>query len=204
MPHRLLPLLLLFSACTARPAAEATADARAAQEKLNREYLDPDHSILSSEQRAALAANGGLNFFPIDESYAVVARLERYPDPETVSMPTSGDRPAEFLVYGRLLFKLQGRPDTLDVFRSTNRFVPEEYRDLLFVPFRDATSGDDTYGGGRYLDLRVPDGDRVAVDFNKAYHPYCAYTTGYNCPVPPRQNYLEQRVEAGVKNTPLP
>ncbi len=203
---RYLPLcLLLLAACTSTrapaPRAEPLAAAQRAQETLDQEYLDPERSILSEAQRTALQEGGGLSFFPLSTAYIVSARLERYPDPEVISLPTSADVSAEYYVYGRLIFELRGQPDTLDVFRTTRTQLPEEYRNLLFLPFRDATSGVDTYGGGRYLDLHLPEAEQVTLDFNKAYHPYCAYTTGYACPVPPSQNYVDQRVEAGVRNT---
>lgn len=207
MPWRSLSFLLLVAVACAAPRSasrSALAQSRAVQEQLNREYLDPATSILSETERLALADRGGLSFFPLSAKYIVDARLERYPDPETVDIPTSGPQPARYYVYGRLLFELQGRPDTLDVFLTTNRYLPEAYRNLLFVPFRDETSGEDTYGGGRYLDVPLPESDRVILDFNRAYHPYCAYTDGYACPVPPARNYLEQRVEAGVRNTAIP
>ncbi len=204
--HLLLIILLLTipSCTTTRTGGEhSQPDAAAAQAKLNREYLDPDTSILTADQRQALAKTGGLNFFPIDQNYAVIAKLERYPDPEIVQMPTSSDRLAEYRVYGQLSFELNGQPVSLDVFESTNPNVPEEYRDVLFLPFRDETSGSDTYGGGRYLDVRKPEGETVLLDFNRAYHPYCAYNYGYSCPVPPEQNFVHQRIEAGVRNTDL-
>ena len=74
-----------------------------------------------------------------------------------------------------------------------------QYRDYLFVPFKDLTNAHETYGGGRYLDFRMKDieGASCVLDFNKAYNPYCAYSEGYNCPIPPRENHLEVRVEAG-------
>ena len=201
--YLLLSFTCLVRCASVRPAATDLAAARTAQETLNRQYLDPATSILSEADRKALADRGGLPFFPLSENYIVDARLERYPDPETVEIPTSGPQPARYYVFGRLLFELQDRPDTLDVFLTTNRYLPEEYRNLLFVPFRDETSGQETYGGGRYLDVPLPETDQVILDFNRAYHPYCAYTDGYACPVPPPQNYLEQRVEAGIRNTDL-
>ena len=64
----------------------------------------------------------------------------------------------------------------------------------------DATSGTETYGGGRYMDLRIPKNDEIIIDFNKAYHPYCAYNAfDYNCPIVPEENWLKIPIEAGVK-----
>jgi hypothetical protein len=76
-----------------------------------------------------------------------------------------------------------------------------EYRDYLFLPFKDATSGQETYGGGRYLDLRTGDiqNGQVMLDFNRSYNPYCAFKEGYPCPIPPKNNVLSVSIEAGEK-----
>jgi uncharacterized protein (DUF1684 family) len=75
----------------------------------------------------------------------------------------------------------------------------EGMEDYLFLPFLDETNGFETYGGGRYLDLRIPVGDTIEIDFNTAYNPFCAYNEKYSCPIVPRENYLQTRIEAGVK-----
>jgi hypothetical protein len=75
----------------------------------------------------------------------------------------------------------------------------EGYEDFLFLPFNDYTNGNETYGGGRYLDLRIPDGSTIILDFNKAYNPYCAYTDRYSCPVPPKENSITTYIYAGVQ-----
>jgi uncharacterized protein (DUF1684 family) len=76
-----------------------------------------------------------------------------------------------------------------------------KYKNYLFVPFKDMTNGKETYGGGRYLDLETTDiqNDSVILDFNKAYNPYCAYSNGYSCPIPPKENHLAVSIEAGEK-----
>ena len=76
------------------------------------------------------------------------------------------------------------------------------YRDYLFIPFKDLSNGEATYGGGRYMDIRMDDikNGELMLDFNKAYNPYCAYSDGYNCPVPPVENHLETEVNAGEKS----
>ena len=78
----------------------------------------------------------------------------------------------------------------------------EKYKDYLFIPFGDATSGLTSYGGGRYMDFTLADikDNTLVIDFNKAYNPYCAYTIGYNCPIPPKENLLTEAINAGEKN----
>ena len=73
------------------------------------------------------------------------------------------------------------------------------FKDYLFLPFMDDTNGEQTYAGGRYIDLRIPEGNTLKIDFNKAYNPYCAYNEKYSCPIVPRENYLDVAVKAGVK-----
>ncbi|MBP7982432.1 MAG: DUF1684 domain-containing protein, partial [Kaistella sp.] len=73
------------------------------------------------------------------------------------------------------------------------------YEDYLFLPFRDETNGKETYGGGKYIDLRIPDGNEIVIDFNQSYQPYCAYNAyDYSCPIVPEENFLPLRIEAGV------
>ena len=74
----------------------------------------------------------------------------------------------------------------------------EGLEDYLFLPFIDDTNGEESYGGGRYIDLRIPEGDTIVIDFNKSYNPYCAYNDKYSCPIVPRINYLALEVRAGV------
>ena len=76
-----------------------------------------------------------------------------------------------------------------------------EYQDYLFLPFTDSTNGNETYEAGRYIDLKMTDiaGNSVIIDFNKSYNPYCAYKSGYQCPVPPAENHLKTWVRAGEK-----
>lgn len=79
----------------------------------------------------------------------------------------------------------------------------EEYRDYLFLPYTDLTNAIETYGGGRFMDLLIPSGDTIIIDFNKSYNPSCAYNHAYSCPIPPEENDLNIRITAGVKNLEL-
>lgn len=166
------------------------------QKNLNEEYADPKKSPLLKED---LAAFKGLDFYPIDMEYCVTARLVRTPNEKPFKMPTTGNRKPMYLKYGELNFTLKGKAFKLDVFQSLDLAKLDEYKDYLFLPFTDLTSGNGSYGGGRYIDLKVPEGDAVTIDFNTAYNPYCAYNHGYSCPIPPKQNDLQLEVKAGVK-----
>ena len=166
------------------------------QDKMDLEFADPEQSILKPKD---LAEFKGLKWYPIDLDYRVTARLERTPQAEPFLMPTTTERKPEYVQYGILNFTLQGQQLSLPVYRSTEGYEDPQYADYLFCPFTDWASGDGAYGGGRYIDLRIPEGDKLVLDFNQSYNPYCAYNERYSCPIPPKENDLPVRIEAGVK-----
>jgi uncharacterized protein len=117
-------------------------------------------------------------------------------------MESSGTKKANYRVYGTLHFTLNDTTITLNIYQSQSLMDTEKYRDHLFIPFTDLTTGESTYESGRYLDLDIDDikDDAYIIDFNKAYNPYCAYVAGkYNCPLPPRENHLAVNISAGEK-----
>lgn len=167
------------------------------QKELNQSYRDPETSPLPDKYRKDFE---GLDFFEPDTTYVVHAKFVRTPDAEPFLMPTTTDRKSNEVVYGIAHFSLNGTEHQLEVYQSLDLKQQEEYKDYLFLPFLDETNGLETYGGGRYIDLTIPDGDILTIDFNKAYNPYCAYNKKYSCPLVPRQNYLRTKVRAGVKD----
>lgn len=142
-----------------------------------------------------------VQFYAADSTYRVTATVERIPNAEPFEMPTYNGKTRPHVAYALLSFVLNGKPQQLTLYRNLNVIRIPEFRDYLFLPFKDATSGKETYGGGRYLDLRTGDiqNGRVTLDFNKAYNPYCAFQEGYPCPIPPKNNLLTVPVEAGEK-----
>jgi hypothetical protein len=142
------------------------------------------------------------HFFPIDKAYNVPAYFERIFDTVGFTMNTSAGTQKYFYKYGRLDFMIDGKEYLLYVYQGKELMKTEQYKDYLFVPFTDATTGIESYGSGRYLEFYKKDieGDSLQLDFNKAYNPYCAYATGYKCPVPPRENMLSVAIKAGEMN----
>jgi len=136
----------------------------------------------------------GIEHFPIDPRYRVTARLDPYPEPREVQIPTVLGTPTTMLAPGILRFTLRGEKLSLEPY--VNAADDPEY----FLIFRDRTSGDTTYGGGRFLDAAAAGGDgATVVDFNLAYSPPCAFTPHATCPLPPPQNSLRLAVEAGER-----
>jgi hypothetical protein len=178
-----------------------TAQIEAHRNEYRAEFLKTPNAPLKTEK--ALAA---LRFYAPDSAYRVTARFERTTDAEPFPMPTTSGQTKTYVAYGYLHFTLRGQPQRLTVYRNLDLARLPQYRDYLFIPFRDGTSGKTTYGGGRYLDLRTGElrNESATLDFNKAYNPYCAYADGFACPIPPRENTLKVPVEAGEQTYAAP
>ncbi len=140
-----------------------------------------------------------LDYFPVNKEYRVEAEFIRTPDEEPFEMPTTTDRRPVYLKYGEAKFEMKGEKVQLDLFQSQKYAKSPSYDGHLFLPFSDLTSGKESYGGGRFIDLKIPPGDTIVIDFNKAYNPYCAYNPKYSCPIPPPQNHINLEIRAGVK-----
>jgi uncharacterized protein (DUF1684 family) len=167
------------------------------QEMLNEEYANPKTSPLYDRHRVDFE---GLDFFAPDERFRVKARLIVTPNTTPFMMPTTNKKvEKEERVYGILEFELLSKTYQLEVYQSSDLMKTTQYADYLFLPFTDLTNGKETYGGGRYIDLRIPKSDSIIVDFNKSYNPFCAYNVNYACPKVPKVNHLEVAIQAGVK-----
>ena len=171
-------------------------DALEFHKKLDREFKNPETSPLPDRYRKDF---NGLDFFAPDSTYLITAKFTKTPEALPFFMPTSTGGQTEEVVYGKVSFAMEGKTHELEVYRNMELMQQEEYKDYLFLPFSDLTNGEETYEGGRYLDLTIPDGDIILLDFNKAYNPYCAYNAKYSCPLVPDQNRLDMEVRAGVK-----
>ena len=187
-------LLLLLSFLVA-PAFAQQKSAEEFQKETNEQYADEDRSPLLKED---LINFKGLPFFKIDSQFIVIANLELIDKAKPFKMETSTDRRPEYVVYAIASFELHREKLSLNIYKN---YVPnaEDDEPYLFLPFTDETSGNDTYGGGRFIDLKITEGNKMVIDFNQAYNPYCAYNHGYSCPIPPKENHLNVRIEAGVK-----
>jgi uncharacterized protein len=139
-----------------------------------------------------------LDYFAPDKSYAFYTGIERLDNPEEIVIATSKDRPREMIHIGYLPFTINGNEYKLSVLEPKDKSDGNYW----FIPFTDATSGKESYGGGRYIDIENP-ADSVFLDFNYAYNPYCAYNDRYDCPIPPPENKLPIAILAGEKKFSL-
>lgn len=139
----------------------------------------------------------GLHYFPIDARYRVNARLTEINPKKPVVLPTSDGREKSYLEYAYAEFTLDGVQNKLLILEIMDM---GPYRGTLFLAFADKTSANETYGAGRYLDVKkVPGATSITLDFNEAYNPYCAYNDTYSCPFPPKENVLAVEIKAGEK-----
>lgn len=166
------------------------------QKEINAEYKDASTSPLKDKDRKTFE---GLDFFKFDSTFVVKATLKRTPDTEWFGMKTTTDRLSKERVFGILTFEINSKSYKLNVYQGKDIMKREGLEDYLFLPFLDNTNGDGSYGGGRYIDLRIPESEVIVIDFNTAYNPYCAYNEKYSCPIVPSENYIDIEIEAGVK-----
>ena len=138
----------------------------------------------------------GLNYYPVDPMFRFCAKLTELPKQEVLRFPTSKGTEQEYHRYGYFEFPVEGQTVRLNVYKPVHGHGRQEF---LFVPFRDATSGKETYGAGRYLDLEPQPYGGYDLDFNRGYNPYCAYSDDYVCPLPPPENWLPVAIRAGEK-----
>ncbi len=152
-------------------------------------FAQDPQSPLTHEERHHF---NGLPYYPFSAALHMHLPLDRDVSDEPISMETSTGDQREYRRAGKIHFEVNGQPVSLTVYASPDG--------ELFLPMRDATSGKETYGAGRYLEPEMAGEDQVHVDFNYLYNPYCAYNEAYSCPLPPLENWLRVPIEAGEKN----
>ena len=189
-----------FSACSARRAEDSgyKAASRQARREKDLAFKSGRTSPIPEEDRSRFQ---GLSYFEVDSTLRFSVKLNRYAHPQSIRLGTNTGEIRSGLRYGYFEFQVQGTACRLQVYRL------EDAQDAgginLFVPFRDATSGKETYGSGRYIDLRENTSGVYDLDFNRAYNPSCAYGRGFSCPVPRAENTLSVPISAGEKAYPL-
>lgn len=194
----LIAAFLTTAALAQTPFAEQLAKHR---ETYKKDLLAPAGGPLKAAEDLSY-----VQFFVPDSTYRVTATVQLTPKAEPFDMPTYNGKTRPHVSYAILSFVLGSKKQQLTLYRNLNVIRLPQFRDYLFVPFKDATSGKETYGGGRYIDVRTGEiqNGRLILDFNKAYNPYCAYQEGYPCPIPPKNNELSVRIEAGEKTYSKP
>jgi uncharacterized protein (DUF1684 family) len=166
------------------------------QKEINTEYADVKTSPLMADD---LATFDTLDFYPINEKFFVTATFVRTEKEKPFGMKTSTERTPTYIKYGEVHFTIDGQALKLNVYRNIELSKKKEFKEYLFLPFSDLSSGNESYIGGKYIDLKIPKGNTIAIDFNTSYNPYCAYNHKYSCPIVPLENDLNIEIRAGVK-----
>lgn len=188
--------LILSLFLNAQTEKENIASIEKFQKELNSEYLNPKESPLRGDNLKNFKKHP---FFPINLKYRVTAKFIKTENPVPFELPTSSGKFKQYQEYGKATFELDGKSLTLTLYQSLDLMKMKKYKDYLFLPFRDLTNEKETYGGGKYMDLKIPSGNEIVLDFNQSYQPFCAYNAfDYNCPIVPEENKLPIRIEAGV------
>ncbi|MFA9427463.1 DUF1684 domain-containing protein [Natronorubrum sp. A-ect3] len=165
-------------------------------------FAEHPQSPIPPEERDAF---DGLEYFTPDPEYRVTATVEAHDDPDVVLMETSAGREMRYLRVATLEFDLEREDEALEdgTYELAAYQLESPNEEPLFIPFRDKTTGQQSYQGGRYMELSPDqdpaDGDELVVDFNLAYSPFCAYSETFDCPLPPEENWLEITIPAGER-----
>ena len=167
------------------------------QRQMNADFKDAAKSPLTDRDRKVFRS---LDFFKFDSTYVVNADFKRTPNETPFKMKTTTDREVDYIKYGEATFTIKDKLLKLSVYQDLEMAEEVGQEEALFLPFMDNTNGVESYKGGRYIEVKLPKDDKLLIDFNKAYNPYCAYSHRYSCPIPPEENDLLVRVEAGVKD----
>ncbi len=205
MKFLILTILILLSFALVAEAQEesyyGTPDVKFFREQRDKEFRGDSSPLLYEDYKKFQ----GLNYYDVNEDFRVKAKFTKTPDEKYFMMPTSSGIAAKYKKVGILIFKIGENELTLAAYQDsrveTDEWWRKKYGGAYFVPFKDLTNGKETYGGGRYLYLKIPEKDETILDFNLTFNPSCAYGNDrYSCPIPPKENFLQAEIKAGEKS----
>jgi len=165
------------------------------REAYKKDFLDTEASPLDADDLVLL------DFYNPDAKWKLTCNCILEDNAMPIDMPTYSGRTKKFKAYATAFCQYKNQKFSLKLYQNLALANQQEYAEHLFLPFKDLTNSDETYGGGRYMDYTIKDikKNQIIIDFNRCYNPWCAYSNGYNCPVPPRDNHLNLSVKAGEK-----
>ena len=191
-------IVIMLSGCINKPVSDLKSDSFG--DAVIQERLAKDEYFKTRAESPLPAADKPgfreLSYYPVDPNLRFNVRLHRFPIPKRIRIATNSGELRSALLYGYFDFQVNGKACRLQVYRTEDAM---EQGPSLFIPFRDQTSGQETYGSGRYIDLAENTSGIYTLDFNRAYNPYCAYNKTYICPLPPAENTLKVSIRAGEK-----
>ena len=192
-------LLLLAPALHAQETVESTGNDDHVQSIYQWEQHYKEEHLADPRSPVKAEDTGYLRFFEPSGRYKVIATFTLTPKAKPFEIATHSGKTKPYRQYGLLTFSIGSQKCSLQVYQGIELIKQEALKDYLFIPFNDLTNYASTFGGGRYIDLKLGDikDGKVVLDFNKAYNPYCAFGEGYSCPIPPDANKLPIAIEAG-------
>ncbi len=162
------------------------------RERNNILFKKSPHSPLTEEQKQDFKE---IPYFPIDKKYEIVFKMKKFDEHSEITISTTRYDNRRYSRYGYIEFELEGQTNQLTVFKPLDG-------DYLFVPFKDTTTGEESYKIGRYVEIEKISKEEWVIDFNTAYNPLCAYNDNWNCSLTPDENILKIPIRAGMKIYP--
>lgn len=180
--------------------SETGGDSEVYTQEIQEERVQKDKDFKENEKISPLTPEQRLSFkglvhFEPDIAYKIEANLEVLNEDSLLTMITTTGEKQKYVRYAYAHFSLQSQTMRLTIYKSMDRLT----KGMLFLPFTDLTNSKETYGAGRYVEVKSSNGNTITIDFNKAYNPYCAYNEAYSCPIPPKENHLAISILAGEK-----
>lgn len=171
------------------------------KQRIENDRAEKDDFMRGAEEspfKDSTAAFTGLKYFAPDLKFRITADLEPIEDRDMVVLQTSDGKEQRYIDYAWASFRIDGVSCKLKILEVIDS---GPFKGTLFLAFADQTSALETYGAGRYLDVKkTPGATNITLDFNEAYNPYCAYNDNFSCPFPPKENLLNVPIMAGEKN----
>ena len=169
-----------------------------------KEYRKTYKEGFEKDERAPLKGKEleNMRFFKPKKKYKVQCEVRLTPEEAPFDLPTYSGITRPYRKYAILSFEFDGISHELSIYQNLTYLRFPGRQNYLFLPYKDDTNAISTYGGGRYITLdasKIVNG-KMYIDFNKSYNPWCAYSDGYNCPIPPKENHLAIGIKAGEKN----
>lgn len=191
--RKVILLLAILAIADVSKAQSYTDSINAHRQHYKEEFITEERSPLKGDDTSYL------RFYAADKRYRATATVQLTPEAQPFKMPTYSGKVRDYRQYATITFTLLGKPVQMALYQNLALIKDPKHKDHLFLPFTDNTNNKETYGGGRYIDLELTDikDGKLVIDFNKCYNPYCAYSDGYNCPIPPRENSLDMKITAG-------
>ena len=164
-------------------------------QNINDQRIEKNEDMYKSESSPLFNSDYKIQYFPPNIDFKVLAKINRLANNDTIKFMTSKGTPKVYLKFALLEFKLKGKIHKLPIYKPSKQSDKNE----ILLCFNDKTNGISTYEGGRYIDISFKNAQRIEIDFNKAYNPFCFYNAKYICPIPPKENFIDEKIIAGEK-----